>query len=123
MTTPVLTTPVGRIRFAVGDHDATEPLLPGGAAQYAALLTLCANNEVVAFRAAAGALAAYYASQPTKLGGAGKSLDYRDRVVTWRAQAEGALSYPFGADGSASPVGAPTLAPISAGRDAWEALR
>lgn len=120
---PALTTAIGRIRFAVGDHDDTEPLMQGGDAQYTALLTLCGGNEVVAFRAAAGALAAYYASQATRLSASGKTLDYRDRVETWRAQAEGRAPYPFGADGSALPIGPPKIGNIAAGREAGEQLR
>lgn len=103
-----LTTPIGRIRFAVGDHLDGELLLEGGASQYTRVLAQVGGDEVAAFRAVAGALAAFYAAQPTRLSTSGKSVDYSDRVPLWRAQADGESLYPFSADGSAV---APGVAP------------
>jgi hypothetical protein len=102
MTTPDLTTAVGRLMFATGDHDSDDPLLPGGIAQYTATLAVFNGDEAAAYRAACGALAAYYAAQPSSLSASGKSLSWADRVRTWRSAAAGAAPrYPFG--GGSSP--------------------
>ena len=122
---PALATPVGRIRFAVGDHLDAELLLEGGASQYARVLAQVGGDEVAAFRAVAGALAAYYAAQPTRLSSAGKSIDYSDRVPLWRAQASGESPYPFNADGTAAAPSpnAPRIGALTAGADATKRLR
>ena len=100
MATPDLTTAVGRVMFATGDHDSDEPLLPGGTAQYTAVLATFDGDEESAYRAACGALAAYYGAQPSSLSASGKSLAWADRVKTWLSAAKGkAPYYPFGPDG------------------------
>jgi len=95
---PSLTTAIGRIQFALGDHGTTS-LLEGGASQYADLLTLCGGDEATTFRAAAGALAAYYASKVDRLGSGGDTLQWSNRVKKWTDQASGKDAYPFAADG------------------------
>jgi hypothetical protein len=124
---PVLTTAVGRIRFAVGDHDDDDILLEGGVAQYKKLLAQQDWNEEATYRAAAGALAGFYAAQPVRISG-GKAIDYKDRVPTWLAMAKGEIPYPWAADGSAIPV--PVVTPqgpkvglLTAGSDAARKLR
>lgn len=120
---PALTSAVGRLRFALGDHDA-ESLLEGGDSQYRKLLAQCGGNELLAFRAAAGALAAYYAAQPVRISSSGKMLDYSDRVPTWRAMADGEVAYPFTPDGSAAAgTGGPQIGQITAGTAAGGKLR
>lgn len=121
---PVLTTPVGRVRFALGDHDDTDVLLEGGEAQYTALLARFAGNEEACFRAAALALAGFYAAQPVRIGSAGDQIDYADRVPTWREMADGTYPYPFRPDGvAAAPNRAPRLGAITAGANAGKKLR
>jgi hypothetical protein len=122
---PVLTTAVGRIRFAVGDHDDAALLLEGGLDQYASLLAQQGGDEVAAYRAVAGALAGFYGAQPVRISG-GKSVDYSDRVPTWLAMAQGKTPYPFAADGSALPSTTPGRAAIgtlTAGATAAAKLR
>lgn len=98
---PSLTTAVGRVRFALGDHDDDNLLLVGGLDQYAALLTLTGDDEAAAFRLAAGALAAYYAAQPSQFSTQGDAFTWAERVKKWTAQHKGAEPYPFTPDGEA----------------------
>ena len=104
MTVPNLATAVGRVQFAVGDMDDTAPLLPGGTAQYTAVLAAFSGDEARAYRHICGALAATYAAQGDRVSsGAGKVVDWQTRVPLWLAAARGgAPVYPF-APGGASP--------------------
>lgn len=99
MAAPDLTTPLGRVRFALGDHGDTS-LLVGGDTQYTALLTLSGGNEEAAFRTAALGLATYYASKVSQLSSQGDSLTWANRVKQWNDQARGKAPYPFAADGT-----------------------
>jgi hypothetical protein len=90
-----LTTPRDRIRLAVGDTDSADVLMPDGLGTYTKLLTQAADDEIVAYRAAAGALAAYWATQPVSLSASGKSLSWSERVKSWQAMASGETAYPF----------------------------
>ena len=106
MAIPDLTPAVGRLMFATGDHDSAEPLLPGGTAQYTAVLATFDGDEQAAYRAACGALATYYAAQPSSLSASGKSLAWADRVATWRSAANGrAPLYPFVPGGPGAAAG------------------
>jgi hypothetical protein len=97
MTPPTPTTAVGRVMIACGEGDTTDPLLPGSTDQYTAILAAAGANEAQAYRIACGALAAYYAAQGDRISsGAGKSIDYRERVKLWRSAASGGDPlYPF----------------------------
>lgn len=111
-----LSTPVGRIRFALGDQ-GDESLLPDGDAQYRKLLARFGNNEDATYQAAALALAAYYATQPIRIGANGKSLDYSERVPMWLRMGRGEIAYPYGADGSAVVHGSTTtIGRLAAGK-------
>jgi hypothetical protein len=92
-----LATARDRIRLAVGDTDEADVLMPDGLGTYTTLLTQADADEVAAYRAAAGALAAYWATQPVSLSASGKSLNWSERVSSWQAMANGSTPYPFAA--------------------------
>jgi hypothetical protein len=124
---PRLDQPVGRVMFAVGDHDDRDVLLEGGKPQYSKLLARCGGDEVATYQAAAAALAGFYAAQPVRISGS-KAIDYSDRVPTWLAMAKGEIPYPWGRDGSAivvTPATArqPQIGQLTAGTRAARRLR
>lgn len=90
-----LTTKRDRIRLGVGDTDDAAPLIPGGLSTYTALLSLNNGDEVATWRAAAGALAAYYATTPDRIASAGDSLAWSARVSQWNRIADGLARYPY----------------------------
>jgi hypothetical protein len=98
---PALDEAAGRIRYAVGDVDDDAVLMPpfgsGGLAVYDDLLTQYEDDEAAAWRAAASALYAYYATLPTSIGTGGKYLVWTARLDGWKAAMEGRMAYPFAA--------------------------
>lgn len=110
-----LSTAAGRVRYAVGDTDDTDVAMPPGStagiAVYATLLTQHDDDEALAYRAAAGLLAAYWARQVTSLSSSGKSLTWAARVPSWQDMASGNTPYPLAlVGGSPEPPVTPSVA-------------
>ena len=83
---PALLTALDRIRLALGDIGTPELFAD---ATYTALLVANANNEALAIRASAAALAAYYATQPSSLASDGSSITWGSRITQWNRIAAG----------------------------------
>lgn len=81
---PALSTPLDRLRFALGDTDVTVPLLPD--ATYAAVLEAQGNDERAAVVALARSLLAREAQNPTRQTAAdGQSVEFGTRLAGWQA--------------------------------------
>lgn len=95
-----LTTPIGRIRSALGD--ASDPSLhPDGDAWYAAILALVGGDEPTAWRIAAQGLAMYLQSQAINAATGGRSVAYdQRRVDRLLAIGAGNEDWPYTSDGA-----------------------
>ena len=90
MAVPVVTTAVGRVMIACGERDDTVTLLPGGTAQYTAILASVSGDEAAAYRLACGALAMLAAADGEAVSsGSGKSISWKERIRLWSRAAAG----------------------------------
>ena len=81
---PALTTSLDRLRFALGDTDVAQPLLPD--ATYAAVLEAQGNDETAAVVALARSLVAREAQNPTRVVAAdGQTTEFGTRLAGWQA--------------------------------------
>jgi hypothetical protein len=91
-----------RVRFALADT-ADPPALPGGEDAYDVVLATVGDDEVAAWRAAAGVLEGVFARRAASLSSAGESISFAaERVQFYRNINRGGVSYPLTKGGAAS---------------------
>ena len=95
---PALPTARDRLRWALGDTDAEEPLMDD--VTYNAVLTANGQDEALSKISIAAALVAQYSREPDRVRkDDGTEVSWKDRLAGWRAIANSTITSPASASG------------------------